>query len=209
MRSIIGSLLPRLRRIAASAAGFSATEPSVVVVGMSVLAGTAGPHLQEYLDAARLTKAQGDVRVLAISIVRLMNDVGQIGARGGSGPVERPSLLASEGEIPEAASPEFQPWLDPLDGRRVQSMAAHLVDNSAGYPTGSAYRRWRGPYVERLSADPWGCRYAVNVATLAARQGLVTVVVSPGPNKILESPFQMTGMQTSGDDVVGLVWSGW
>ena len=63
-------------------------------------------------------------------------------------------------------------------------------------------------YLERLSEDPWGCRYAINTGLLGNGTGLVTLALSAGPNCIVETPFRMTGLSIPGDDLVGLLSSG-
>ncbi|MBI4264649.1 MAG: hypothetical protein HY657_09750 [Acidobacteria bacterium] len=187
-------------------AGFSTGETAAVITATSILSATAAPQLQEYIETARATKATGDVRVIALSIIRLMAHVGRVGGHQR----ERPSLLVSAGGVPAAASPDHASWTLPLDGRVVQALEAHLVDNAASYAVGAAQPlRWRGPYLEGLSSDPWGSRYAANVGLLGGTRGQVVIVLSPGPNGIVETPFEMVGLRLGGDDVAGLIASGW
>ncbi|MEX2271453.1 MAG: hypothetical protein WD690_08290 [Vicinamibacterales bacterium] len=186
-------------------AGFSTAETAAVVAATTILAATAAPQIEDYLENARGVKALGDVRVIALSIVRLWSDVGQI-ALDQKVPAK---LLVTEGEIPDAAEPAARPWTLPQDNREAQSMAAHLVDNEAGYPVGGRnVTRWRGPYLEGLSADPWGSRYAANVGLLRSGTGHVVIVLSPGPNRLIETPYETIGLKTGGDDVIGLVGRG-
>lgn len=181
-----------------ASAGFSVTETSVVVATMSVLTATAAPNLQEYLETARMTKATGDVRVIAMSLFRLTSHVGH--PRRGA---DRADLLVSEGEIPTAAAVNVRPWTLPVDHKGVQNLADHLVDNAAAYTS-----RWRGPYMERLSPDPWGARYAANVGYLMIPGGHAVLVISAGPNGILETPIAATGLRVGGDDVAGVLGRG-
>jgi type II secretory pathway pseudopilin PulG len=190
--------------VVVACAGFSTVETSAVIGAVSTLTATAAPHLQGYIDTAHATKALGDVRVIALSIVRLTTDVGQIGGHQRV----RPSLLVTDGEIPDSAGPQTVDWLAPIENGATQTLTAHLVDNEAGYatetvPGGSL--RWRGPYLEGLSADPWGSRYAVNVGLYRQGGGRSVLVLSPGPNKIVETPFAAVGLRTGGDDVIGLI----
>lgn len=99
-------------------------------------------------------------------------------------------------------------WTAAVDGQGVQEMAAHLIDNSAGYQEGtSAYGQWRGPYMDGLSPDPWGRRYTANVGMLWRPGGGITVVVSAGSNGIIETPFETIHLLPNGDDIVGMVWA--
>jgi hypothetical protein len=187
-----------LARVARGVAGFSVTETATMMTALSLLTATAAPNIQEYLEMARETKARGDVRVLVVSLTRMLNDVGSIAARAG-----RATLLVGPGRAPEAVSTDLLHW-SASDPPPVQALADHLLTNDAGYPDG----RWRGPYFEGLSPDPWGCRYAANTGMLGNRDGLMTIVVSAGPNCIVETPFRMTRLVPAGDDVVGIVSTG-
>lgn len=180
-----------------------------MLTALSILSATAAPNIQEYVDTARLTKARGDVQVLVVSMVRLMVDVGGLAGRPGGAGARAPEVLVGPGDVPDATTPETARWSDPLDQARVGEMTGHLVENTVGYPVGGgAARRWRGPYVMGLSADPWGLRYGMNIGFLNNREGYVTLVLSAGPNGLVETPFQMTGGRPYGDDIVGLVRSG-
>ncbi len=191
--------------LVAACAGFSTVETSAVISAVSMLSATAAPHMQEYLDTAHNIKAVGDARVIAISIIRLAADVGRIGGHQ----TVRPSLLVSAGEIPESdGGTATAEWLAPLDNRQTQTLSAHLVDNDAGYSmqaVGGGSLRWKGPYMEGLSADPWGSRYAVNIGVFSRPGGQTILVLSPGPNKIVETPFEAVGLRQGGDDVIALI----
>lgn len=185
-----------------SCGGFSTVETSVVIAGVSLLSATAAPHMQEYLDIAHKTKALGDTRVIALSVFRLTTHVGQIGGHQRV----RPMILVSDGDVPAGAGPEQRPWLLPLDGGAGQSLTAHLVSNEAGYTVAESHPlRWRGPYFEGLSADPWGKRYAVNVGILRRGGGRAVLVLSPGPNGVVDTPFDAVGLRQTSDDVIGLI----
>lgn len=189
----------------AASAGFSAVETSAVLAGTSLLTASAAPQIKEYVESARQVKATGDVRVIAASIIRLSWHVGPIGRHQRL----RPAMLVSDGETPLATLPAAGPWTFATDEGAVQSLGAHLVDNAAGYSVerGEA-ARWRGPYLEGLSADPWGWRYAVNVGLIPGTAGMAVFVISPGPNGSIETPFEMVGLKTGGDDLIGLIGSG-
>jgi hypothetical protein len=70
-------------------------------------------------------------------------------------------------------------------------------------------RGWHGPYVQAgVGPDPWGHRYAVNVKWLASAKGSDTIVISAGPNGIIETPFQVDGVRPGGDDIVAVASNG-
>ena len=180
-------------------------ETSAVLAGTTLLTASAAPQIKEYVESARLVKAAGDVKVIAGSIIRLAWNVGKIGRH------QRPppAMLVGAGETPQATTPETNPWTLAVGVGPVQRLEAHLVDNAAGYTVeGGDGVRWRGPYLEGLSADPWGWRYAVNVGLIEERGGRAVVVISAGPNGTVETPYNMVGLRIGGDDVIGLVGSG-
>lgn len=191
----------RWRRVS----GFSAVETTAIIAATSLLSATATPQIREYLDTARGVKAAGDTRVIAISVVRLANDVGRVRLAR----TVAPTLLVTDGEIPHVQSPTDRSWALPLDGKTVQPLASHLIDNAANYPGQRGQPiQWRGPYMDGLSPDPWGKRYAINVGLMDGNTGATVLVLSPGPNGIVETPFEAVGLKTGGDDVVGVIGRG-
>ena len=195
------------RRAWSPSAGFSLLESTVVIMAAAIVAATAGPGIVEYLDSARALKARGDVSVIVTSLRQLMYDVGELKGRDGA----LPSLLVSSGDPPELYKGGDPEWILPVDGRIVQELSHHLVDNTAGYPMGSGKaRRWRGPYIEGLTTDPWGTRYSINVGCLnVPATDFVTVLVSAGPNHVIETKFRSAVVaDTHGDDLVALVSTG-
>lgn len=181
--------------------GFSLLEATVVITAVAIVAGTAGSHIGEYLNVARTIKARGDVHALVTSVTYFLSDVGRLQGANGGPP---PSLLVSDGDIPEPGGDEARPWTLPMDGRLVQDLYAHMVENTVGY------RRWRGPYLEGLGADPWGARYGINVGCVAATgTDYVTIVASAGPDGVVNAAFRskvLTARQS--DDLTGIVATG-
>ena len=57
---------------------------------------------------------------------------------------------------------------------------------------------WKGPYLQELGADPWGCRYLVNVHGFATTKERAWVL-SAGPNRKVETGVADTSPQ--GDDI--------
>jgi len=104
-----------------------------------------------------------------------------------------------------AATVGTGPWAAPPDGNRVQNLEDHLVTNMVGYrlrAEGAFAKGWSGPYVDKVPADPWGHRYAINIG--ATGRGPV-IILSAGPDGVPETPFIAPGLRIGGDDVVGLL----
>ena len=79
-------------------------------------------------------------------------------------------LLAGAGDAPGLGAGGDARWIRPVS---AIDLTGHLVTNAAAYSTRAAGTMvlsagWRGPYVDRaIGADPWGYRYAVNIAGMA------------------------------------------
>jgi type II secretory pathway pseudopilin PulG len=102
------------------------------------------------------------------------------------------------GQRPDAAH-------DSLEGQLQTNVLGN--DPSQRYPLRGAYagapgRGWAGPYVNGLpKTDPWGNKYVVNVRDLPT--GRVVLVLSAGPNRIIETSPEQSSASVSilGDDI--------
>jgi hypothetical protein len=66
-----------------------------------------------------------------------------------------------------------------------------LISNDIGYPTTSSLGKpfkWKGPYME-VTADPWGRKYLVNIINSKTSSTGSVVVVSAGPDGVLQTFF--------------------
>ena len=186
-------------------AGFSIAETTIILAAASVLTATAAPSILDYVAQARGIKASGDVQVLTTALARLMFDVSSLkaGENGAS-----PEMLVGPGDPSDPGGSGSSEWIAPVDGTKVQNLVDHLVTNTAGYSQkgpGPFAKGWGGPYVDGVPTDPWGRRYSANVGVFGTNTPVV--VVSAGPNGIVETPFRGAGSQSAHDDVVGLIGS--
>jgi hypothetical protein len=118
-------------------------------------------------------------------------------------------LLVGAGEVPHAATAAAASWsLAPMH-TSVALLDDHLVVNEAGYSVvrGSSRLGWRGAYLQDpVRSDPWGHRYAVNVGVMRSHY-FDTVVLSAGPDGLVDSPFERDGLPTTRDDIAAVVAS--
>lgn len=173
---------------------------------LSILSGLAAPAVNDYVEQAKMVKAQHDVKTLGVTLVRLFDDVGAAGAANGPATYD---LLVGAGTAPLVAHPEGESWAADVAAEGVGLLDDHLVTNAAGYPasTGMFERGWRGAYLQDpVSVDPWGTRYAVNVANMRHPSN-DTIVLSAGPDGRVETPFAADGVGTRGDDVTAVIAS--
>ena len=183
-------------------------ELGAALTAISVLSAVAVPATHNYVVQARAIAAVHDARTFATAVVQLADDVAAAGARpGGWRTID---LLVGDGEVPQVAPGGDPRWIAPVGGR-VVLLRDQLILKPAMYSLPSPAvlsKGWRGPYLENVAgADPWGHRYAINLVFLRASDGRDTVVLSAGPNGIVETPFEDQSIVPGGDDIVALVSS--
>ncbi|MBI2188001.1 MAG: type II secretion system protein GspG [Acidobacteria bacterium] len=169
------------------------------------LTAAAGPAVNEYVEEARLVRAQHDVRVIAVVLTRLFNDIAA--ERNNDTGWSSYDLLVGAGAAPATGGTDTERWAMAVGDGSVSLLDDHLVTNAAGYTRrgpGELFG-WRGTYLqERVKPDPWGNRYAVSVQAMNT-SGSYTVVLSAGPNGVVESPFDAEMLPTTGDDIASVV----
>jgi hypothetical protein len=182
------------------------TEVTTILTALTILSGVAAPAVTTYIEDAKLVRARGDVRTIAISLVRLMSDVGPERSREDGWATY--DLLVGAGLTPTADGASARGWVS--TAATVGRLDDHLIVNGPAYPTRQprAQFGWRGAYIQDpVASDPWGQRYAVNVAAMHSPV-FDTVTLSAGPDGIVASAFERDGLPTAGDDIVSLVSSG-
>ncbi len=201
--------LPKIR----GQRGFTMLEMIVVLAVIAIMSAVLTPMVLNYVDDAKKSKAQSDVKTLASFIVSLTKDVRHFpiyfdGTKTTGDPdIE---LLQGPGNDPTDNSSSGQGWLAPS---KKDDLANHLVINKPGGTSNtkkyasSGYVSWKGPYVEQITEDPWGNRYLINIKNgnpNDAAPGKVIWVLSAGPNgKIETDPSALTdsGPVPGGDDI--------
>ena len=196
--------------------GFTLIELTVVLAVIVTLALILTPSIANSINEARVARARNDCQTIASGMYQFFRDTGffpvwKAARNGGAGtPADRLQVLMSQGNAPSEDVPSL--WTTGLTG----SLADQLVTNAPGYALRSPTSQfgWNGPYFSsQLLADPWGNRYAANVALVDLSQGAATAsgqpkmavwVLSAGPNGILETPFAqsiLTAVRPGGDDI--------
>jgi type II secretory pathway pseudopilin PulG len=227
---MIAKLLKKMNH-AGKQAGFTVAEAATVLSAAAILAGSAAPVVSDYIESARLTRTKHDLMVLGSAIHMYRVDTASNGfiQRGkvGAGKKDMSTavkMLVTNGDIPQMG-PEGDPaWAMPVDGQVIDTFQDHLITNTAGYTTSAgrttgfaqpsqggfnAPFAWRGPYLNApIDADPWGNRYACNVLYLLPANANDVVVLSAGPDQIINSPFTKDGLVAGGDDILYIVSGG-
>ena len=184
--------------------GLSLTEVTIMLGVLAALTSTLSPTIGDYVEDARRVKASEDVHVLATTFARFTSDVARDASleRGWA----KAELLVGPGASPTPGEGSLAAWTSPIDGERVARLEDHLIVNTPGYPKRTtAYQYgasgWRGAYLAGLTPDPWGRRYALRIG----QGNSATLVLSAGPDGVVNTIDGPDGLVASGDDVISVV----
>jgi type II secretory pathway pseudopilin PulG len=188
--------------------GFTSFELVIIIGVVTILAALMVPMAGNYLAKARLQKAKADEKAIAEAILEFNKDMREwpIWASGTEmqpGDTVYAILYSESGsDVADATDFDISTDSDTLDDQ--------LVTDAPGYSAQTTpVRQMKGPYLEKVPADPWGNKYYVNVKFLwtgyrAPGQGKAVFVISAGPDELIETGFEQD-LQTftvSGDDIV-------
>lgn len=209
----------------------SLVEVMIILAVLGLLTSVLAPSMGDFVSDAKQTNAKASLDTLCASLDTMLRDTGETfflrdGHSGPSGTVShdasnRVEMLVGDGRTPDVRDEIVRTpssdvdWNTRQDNAAVQSFGDHLVVNQpSGTPT-FAYRTggrfgWRGAYLGTdIFADPWGRRLAANVEFLGSPSGGAepsgslnsVIVLSAGPNGIIETTFASAGVARGGDDV--------
>jgi len=194
-------------------AGLSMVEVVIVLSVMTTVTGILAPASLTLVQQARELQVERESASLRDAVVKLLLDSNRTSIRLGPGNAPRVDLLVSEGASPDGDGSGDARWLRMPDASgRIDVLNHYLVENNPGGDAAKAWPRptsldsggWRGAYLRTVPAtDPWGHRYAVNVLHLGTRQDVL--VLSAGPNGLVETPYEGRGLLPGGDDRAVLV----
>lgn len=168
-----------------SSSGFTFSEFVAVVAIIVALAGVITPFASRDLDSTQLEQARTEVNRIASGIVRYIADT----RLTPTGPLGKKQfhVLTTAGETPIGNT---------LTSGAVGTLSDFLIANS--FET----KDWRGPYLEKLGADPWGTQFIVNVEGYFNTDERVWVICA-GPNRTIDTPVD--SFESMGDDIAVLL----
>ena len=204
--------------------GMTLIEATIVLTMVSILAAASAPSVSRTLAQARLSRAKTDVEAIKTAIDTFLTTFTvftakftSTGATGG----DTIEVLVSDGDTPLLSS-----TISGLGGNNlywddavtccgtepdVSFLENHLVLNSSLGGAGSystAATGWKGAYINApIDSDPWGNRYAVNTAYLAASTANDVIVMSAGPDEEIDTQYVWTtgGAYPGDDDIITVI----
>lgn len=167
--------------------GFTLIEVIVVAGIIAILAGILVPIIFKEIDEARITRAYADVRSISNAIFVFRKDTGRWPIMDDTC-AENASMLSGDGTLPSGYDAVgFNPGIP-------SSYNYHLPVNQNNCYGNS----WKGPYIARVAADPWGNAYITNAEAFSDFNRPVWIL-SAGPNSQVETTTD--SLTLIGDDV--------
>ena len=167
--------------------GFTLIELAVVLAIIAVLAAILTPLVTSYIDQARSTRAQTDVRSIAQAYQLHLRDTGYY-------PIYADISNAQAGtEVEEDFSTSSN--IPTLGGSWITTGTAadigtHLNINKLSLDTSGIFSggrvAYRGPYLDNLPDDPWGNAYLVNADNVDGTTNMA-FAISAGPDGTLDT----------------------
>ena len=188
---------------------------TMLAISMTVVTALV-PVMRPVLRRAEISRAQYEMLAIAYEIDQELTDLGTFGngfTVNGAQAGTQVQLLVSDGDTPrELLGSGNALWQRPVDNTSgvVDFLERHMVTNKPRGNSANAYpttggSQWRGAYLTGpIDPDSWGNRYAVNTDYLDANTNDV-VVLSAGPNEIVETAWASNPLSAGGDDLIQLV----
>ena len=183
--------------------GFTLIELAVVLAIIAVLAAVLTPVVTGYLEQARLSRAQADVRTIADAIKLYHADTGVWPFFDSAAYAATGSTVADGTKIMIAGT----------GGTAISSETATTANTSLetylntnvmtrSTTAGGGRTRFAGPYLGNVDGDPWNNKYYVDAGNLATSSTYWAFVFSVGPDGALDTSKTQakTGAFAVGDD---------
>ena len=191
--------------------GFTLIEVVVVVAIIALLAGILTPLIFKYIDEANETRALGDCRNIATSLMLFHKDTGTWPyynvphSPGVARDANVDYLYGNMGDMPGWAGDTASSW-----GSEGEDMFFSLVtwgENTWWYKPKSTWgddgiggpsilrHGWNGPYLPYITDDPWGYKYLVSIngfGPTGKKPENFVWCLSAGPNFNVDTPAYST-----------------
>jgi len=208
--------------------GFTLIEMAVVLAVIAILAAILTPIVTGYIDQARVTRSQNDVKKITEAVLLYKRDTSVFPgyaayANAVAGDATVKACLTSDGTTPTAAQTGLANYNASCTGSTgdlqifVNLNTMGVFTNNASSEKVGGGTKFRGPYLDGLGGqDPWGTEYVVtskNFTTPTGTTDTYAFSVSAGPNAQFDTTFSQPKATTTGgqnlvtgsDDITSLI----
>jgi len=195
--------------------GFTLIETIVVVAVIAILVSIITPLIAKHLEDSKISRAVSDVKMIGAALGDFYKDNAKwpIFIDPTLSLTDSNTLFLLVGRGNDAAaldhdSSDTRFWneVGGWPSNRIDRLEDHLMYNE---PPSNQYNplRWRGPYLSKITPDPWGNHYSVNAAYLCElfHEGEVVWVISSGKDETWETDISQLNSSSTivgGDDIV-------
>jgi general secretion pathway protein G len=169
--------------------GFTLIEVIVVAGIIAILAGILVPMIFKEIDESRITRASADTKSISTAMIVFRKDTAAWPSKDPSC-APNVTILTGDGNLPSN-----------LAAMGYDTGVASSYDAHFSADTNGCYApNWKGPYMARVTKDPWGNSYITNANSFATA-GQPVWIISAGPNGQLETSSGSEAIPDGSDDV--------
>ncbi len=205
---MLARITRRLREVRKGIRGSTTLQTAASLGALAIMTATTAPVLERYMNHAKTLRCRGEIRILASIIQLFVNDLGNAGVAAGPYDDRNLRLLVSDGDMPRTEQAAGDGWQGREGDPAVGRFDDYLLTNVPGFAlkqSGGLAFGWDGPYLQRpVGTGPWGNRYSASVGLLGPGSDYVPIIISPGPDGVLSTPYFLRTDQlrvTFGDDI--------
>jgi len=174
----------------------------IVIAVIAILSAIMVPNIVSSLEQARVAKAASETATIGKAILQFRQDMGRWPNYNVANPATIYTMLTGDGILPAGVNAAAN-W-----NRAPQNTMAYFLIESNFATVNDVRNRaqglpvWNGPYLQRISPDPWGQTYLCNVGTFAPPVPTPprVYVISTGPNRLINTPYNPL-VNLVGDDI--------
>jgi prepilin-type N-terminal cleavage/methylation domain-containing protein len=200
--------------------GFTLIELAVVLAIIAILAAVLTPMVTNYLEQARVARAQADLRTIADAVKLYHRDTGRYPIFDSPDDYKNDTVsnnAASKAVFKTGTSGSANVPMDNSSGSSwalgsdlaTTSLELYVNNNYSGVVVSNFPKvTFNGPYIATIDSDPWGNRYLMTAGNLSKASTKHAFVISAGPDGTLQTGRDVPAtdnLVASGDDIIAII----